>query len=113
MREVGMEKKLSDLVIGDKVIVSFCGDKIISTVDKVTDTLIFVNGTSYSKNDGVSIYFGRNDYTDRIEVATEEKNQMIEKNKLKDEIINEINDFDFDSLNYEQIKQMHQILNNN
>lgn len=105
-------KKLSDLVVGDKVIVVFYGDKIITKVDKVTDTLIFVGNFSYSKTDGVSLVYGREDRTNRIEVATEARVYDILRNKLKDEVTDKIENFDFDVLSYEQLKQINQILDN-
>lgn len=101
-------KNLSDLVVGDKVIIHFCGDKIISTVDKVTDTLIFAWHSSYSKIDGVALMYGRRDFTHTIEVATEEKINDILRNRIKDEVIEKIEDFDV--LSYEQLKQINQIL---
>lgn len=103
-------KNLSDLVVGDKVIITFCGDRIISTVDKVTDILIFAGHSSYSKTDGVALIGGRRDPTNTIEVATKEKINDILRDRLKDEVIQKIEDFDFDVLSYEQLKQINQIL---
>lgn len=102
-----MEKKISDLQVGDKVILHCRYYDKVSVVSRLTNTLIIVEGTKYRKENGLA--YERHNYTS-IDIATQDKIDAINAKKLRNDLIYKIQKFNFHSLSMDKLQQIDKII---
>lgn len=105
------EKKLEDLGPGDKVIVPG-GFRLgyVRAIDRVTKTQIIVGRNRYSRNDGYPVPCGRDAWTRKIRVATEEGIAEIEEEEKRFNAKGVIHRANLDGLTTDQLERIRAII---
>lgn len=101
-------KELKDLVVGDKVIVTsqqYITTKVfVGKVERLTKTLIIVNGIKFRKSDGrrVADTYG---YCD-IKVASEDEIKKVEEETDRLRLAKNLREYNYYSLPLEKLKKI-------
>ena len=102
-------KELKDLQVGDEVIVRRRFSKKVATVEKVTATQILVKGVRYYKKNGREV--GGDTWTSRyISIPKEGEIAKVREDTIRKEIEYFFNGTGIDSLSFNKVQQIYNII---
>ena len=102
-------KELKDLVVGDKVVVTlqqFTTTKVfVSKVERLTKTLIIVNGIKFRRSNGRRVADTYGYYCD-IKVASEDEIKKVEEETDRLRLAKNLREYNYYSLPLEKLKKI-------
>jgi hypothetical protein len=94
----------------EKIIVVAKYDHYVETIARITKTQIVLdNNSKYRISDG-NVVGGDNWCTGRIMQYSEEQEQQINENKIRQTIINKLEQITFSNLSTDQLKEVYKII---
>lgn len=103
-------ENLEDIKVGDKVILYSRYCKKVCKVERLTKTLVIVNGEKFRKADGFSTgHIGY--YSSSIIRATEEMIAKVEEENKRDLLINKIKSYPLDKLSTDELENVYELIN--
>lgn len=103
-------ENLEDIKIGDKVILYRRYCKKVCKVERLTKTLVIVDGEKFRKADGLSTG-DRGYYSSSISRATEEMIAKVEEENKRDMLINKIRHYPLDKLSTDELEKVYELIN--